>query len=233
MGGVGPESWSCCVVFVGCVCFVRRRKSAWQVAFFMGLTVFLTVLFCFQREFFAKLMAAWLFVSCDFTSADDDDSMENLCLNDQDAASDEHAKIDFAEKCVLKYFEVEDECDDKKSPRIVKIPGSAFHVRAGENYAKNKQKAPSLDSLYEPYCTRSFKSGKRTGCIVESLGLPSGAGKSISEKFDGRSEYEFVPDVLVAHFQFPFSTNIMKSSVDGEGGEIVSQFFYCVVYLLD
>ena len=125
--------------------------------------------------------------------------------------------------------------------------GTEFRVRCGPNYAKNGKKECSLESLYEVYSVRYFRSDRRTESAANIMPLPgatdatAGAGGGAAEghgRTDGvgatgetaadrfpELDGTEIPDVLIVHFYLPYeSPNAFKRSDDGPGGE-------CVYYL--
>jgi hypothetical protein len=130
------------------------------------------------------------------------------------------------------------------------VDGREFRVRCGPNYAKSGRKGGSAESLYEVYCVRYFRSGRRTECAAGIMPLPTGAATTmpagggeevgdeggataavVDEGVVGAGDHcpeldgTKIPDVLVVHFTLPYeSPNMFKQNDDGPGGE-------CIYYL--
>ncbi|KAL7541014.1 hypothetical protein ACHAXR_010563 [Thalassiosira sp. AJA248-18] len=141
----------------------------------------------------------------------------------------------------------------KTYPSWTPVDGTEFKVRVGPNYPKNGKKENSLESLYEVYAVRYYRSGKRTvGGATRIMPLPVEEEHSNNEHDDdveggdetndgdaaagenhairgGTHHPELqetkIPDVLVVHFMLPYEPpNMFKQKDDGPGGE-------CVYYL--
>ena len=79
------------------------------------------------------------------------------------------------------------------SPSWTPVSGTEFKVRMGPNYPKNGKKDHSCESLYEVYCVRFFRSGKRTkGGATRIMPLPD---IDIDDATSGVSEKESDGDV--------------------------------------
>jgi len=116
-------------------------------------------------------------------------------------------------------------------PSWTPIPGTIFSTRIGPGYAQARTKAPSGPALYETVAVRSFRSEARTrgDAVMRGLPLPpldilDGSGKAAPVGLAGRNLHAAahgLPEVLVAHFQFPYEgPSVFRPSTDGRGAEV-------------
>ena len=83
-------------------------------------------------------------------------------------------RTQFAADCTLPLHTGTEASAPKEHPSWTPVDGTEFKVRRGPNYPKNGKKEASLPSLYEVYCVRYYRSGKRTvGGATRILPLPS------------------------------------------------------------
>jgi len=82
-------------------------------------------------------------------------------------------RIAFADQSTLPLHLGPESSAPKTHPSWTPVSGTEFKVRAGPNYPKNGRKERSLESLYEVYCVRYFRSEKRTvGGATRIMPLP-------------------------------------------------------------
>lgn len=189
---------------------------------------------------------------------DDGDSKDNNNNNPNNGRPfDPHThfgpeRTAFAKEATLPLHSGSESTAPTNYPSWTPVDGTEFKVRAGPNYPKNGKKESSLESLYEVYCVRYFRSGKRTvGGATRIMPLPDHNTDSSSNS-DERTEQvpaeagtaadddapppaggghnpelkgTKIPDVLVVHFMLPYEPpNMFKQKDDGQGGE-------CIYYL--
>jgi len=83
-------------------------------------------------------------------------------------------RIQFAKACTLPLHSGSESTAPTTHPSWTPVNGNEFKVRHGPNYPKNGKKEGSLDSLYEVYCVRFFRSEKRTkGGATRIMPLPN------------------------------------------------------------
>lgn len=93
---------------------------------------------------------------------------------------------------------------------------SVFHLRVGPNYAKNGNKAPSNDALYNIVGIDIVRTPSKIDNIGSKITIPD-EWKSI------RCHRSGVPPIFIVNFQMPaeFPTTIFKTIKDGPGWSIV------------
>lgn len=90
-----------------------------------------------------------------------------------------------------------------------------FHVRIGPNYARNKQKAPSSCSIYEPIAVDIFHTLQPVDAIAEHFQLPSSASINTG--------HAHIPPLLIIQLQIPSAPpSLFAASSDGPGWSIVT-----------
>ncbi|KAL7547105.1 hypothetical protein ACHAWF_010422 [Thalassiosira exigua] len=72
------------------------------------------------------------------------------------------ARVAFASSSTLPLHAGSESAAPPDAPSWTPVDGTEFKVRKGPNYPKNGGKEGSLESLYEVYCVRYYRSGKRT-----------------------------------------------------------------------
>eukprot|EP00580_Thalassiosira_gravida_P018477 CAMPEP_0201671522 /NCGR_PEP_ID=MMETSP0494-20130426/29861_1 /ASSEMBLY_ACC=CAM_ASM_000839 /TAXON_ID=420259 /ORGANISM="Thalassiosira gravida, Strain GMp14c1" /LENGTH=488 /DNA_ID=CAMNT_0048152911 /DNA_START=64 /DNA_END=1527 /DNA_ORIENTATION=- len=164
-------------------------------------------------------------------------------------------RIQFATESTLPLHPGSESTAPTSHPSWTPVDGTEFKVRTGPNYSKHGKKEASLESLYEVYCVRYFRSQKRTeGGATRIMPLPEmGARDGIKEEGDagegGEAKVDAsttttsngsngrvgshhpelkntkVPDVLVVHFMLPYETPNMFKQKEDGPGG------ECVYYL--
>mmetsp|Transcript_7946 Transcript_7946/g.11996 ORF Transcript_7946/g.11996 Transcript_7946/m.11996 type:complete len:641 (+) Transcript_7946:309-2231(+) len=103
------------------------------------------------------------------------------------------------------------------------LPGSHFLVRKGPNYTRNKKKAPSGPSLYEPVHVHAFRCERRTS-LLDTLPIPS-----VSQLFRGEKlpqiDDERIPHLVIIQYQIPSEQpSMVNNTNDGKGGQLIFYF---------
>ena len=108
---------------------------------------------------------------------DDDDDKEtnknNIERRFSSAVSFTNDRIQFASESTLPLHAGSESTAPTDTPSWTPVSGTEFKVRVGPNYPKTGKKENSCPSLYEVYCVRYFRSGKRTvGGATRIMPLP-------------------------------------------------------------
>ena len=107
---------------------------------------------------------------------DDDDketNKNNIERRFSSAVSFTNDRIQFASESTLPLHAGSESTAPTDTPSWTPVSGTEFKVRVGPNYPKTGKKENSCPSLYEVYCVRYFRSGKRTvGGATRIMPLP-------------------------------------------------------------
>ena len=98
-----------------------------------------------------------------------------------------------------------------------RLPGEAFNLRVGPNYALNKRKAPSAPALYDCASVDYFGFEKRPDYVADKLSLPplSPELRALVPKLAELG----IPADIILNLQFPrkIKSSMFSSRCDGEG----------------
>lgn len=98
-----------------------------------------------------------------------------------------------------------------------RLPGEAFNLRVGPNYALNKRKAPSAPALYDCVSVDYFGFEQRPDYVADKLSLPP-LSPELRALVPKLAELGIPTDVIL-NLQFPrkVTSSMFSSRCDGEG----------------